>query len=376
MKNKQGFRTVRDLVELRRAGIARANREYQRGAAWQPLQQQKLVDSVLCGYPLPIIYLHFVKSSAGGMSWEALDIIDGQQRIDALYHYVEGAFPLLDPGDRRTRFPRFLQDQPCPWAGKDFHALGDGLQEQLLRAKVPVVRIEDADENEVRDLFVRLQSGTPLNPQERRDSLPGQFTEFVLSLGGKPIIGRYPGHPFFRRVLRMKPHSDRGRTRQLAAQIAILFEQHRQGRGELGNIRADDIDDHYYKNLEFDRHSPTCLRLRAILDKLDELLGGRKIGKLRKHDAIHLVLLLDSIWDGYTRSWESTLAEAHGRFVAELAKARRLMNRGKVTEMWESYWVWIQADSNVGANIQRRHSFYTRRMHEHPGNLEAKDPER
>ena len=49
------------------------------------------------GYPLPLIYLHHKVRTVAGMRNEGLEIIDGQQRITALYEFNEGAFKLFDP---------------------------------------------------------------------------------------------------------------------------------------------------------------------------------------------------------------------------------------------------------------------------------------
>ena len=136
---------------------------------------------------------------------QSYHIIDGQQRITALYRFAEGAFRLFAADDEQARFPRFQQDQPCPWGGRYFHELEDDLQDRFLNSELPVAYITTDDENEVRDLFVRLQQGFALNDQETRDAYPGKFTEFILAVGGKPEIIRYPGHDFFRRVLGMKP---------------------------------------------------------------------------------------------------------------------------------------------------------------------------
>ena len=239
MQTKQTFLTVKDLVELRKNDMAKPNHEYQRGVVWTRDQQMKLIDSVMRGYQLPIIYLHYNKRVKAGLTQESYDIIDGQQRITALHLYAEGAFSLYQPDDEKARFPRFLQSEPCPWGGKDFRGLSGDLKLRLLQTKLPVAYITTDNTNEVRDLFVRLQSGFPLNAQEKRDSYPGQFTDFILSLGGKPAIPRYPGHDFFQRVLRMKPGQDRGKTRQLAAQIAILFlERRRKGPEHFTDINT------------------------------------------------------------------------------------------------------------------------------------------
>lgn len=116
-------KTVGDLVELYRAEILKANPEYQRGIVWKELQKQKLVDSVLRGYPLPLIYLHYTSKTVAGMQNEGFEVIDGQQRIRSLYEFAEGAFKLLDPETdaKRAKFPAFIRNQACPWAGHDIY---------------------------------------------------------------------------------------------------------------------------------------------------------------------------------------------------------------------------------------------------------------
>ena len=369
--------TVRDLVNLRKHGVASANPEYQRGEVWEPEHQRKLIDSVMRRYQLPVIYLHYVEKNVAGLTQQSYEIIDGQQRIEALYLYCEDAFPLYNADDSHAKFPSFLKSKPCPWGGKRFKELTEELQSQLLNAELPVASITTDDDNEVRDLFVRLQAGFPLNAQEKRDSYPGDFTEFILWLGGKPKIPRYPGHEFFQSVLGMKPGADRGKTRQLAAQIAILFlERQKSGLDTYVDINRSALDDFYYHNLDFDKDSPSAKRLTDILSKLKDLLGNRKGPKLRSHDAIHLVLLLDSIWDAYTRSWESTLGEAQDSFSEALAKGTRNAKAGQPDEYWNRYGTWIRSNSDRGETIKRRHQFYSSRMAEFMGNLEPKDPRR
>jgi hypothetical protein len=53
------------------------------------------------------------------------EIIDGQQRINALADFTDGAFKLFDPvkDEAEARFPEFIKRQPCPWAAKTFQDL-------------------------------------------------------------------------------------------------------------------------------------------------------------------------------------------------------------------------------------------------------------
>ena len=192
-------KSIRDLLDLRKAKMLVPNAEYQRGEVWTPAQKKRLIDSVLRGYPIPLIYLHHIKTRVGGHMREDFEIIDGQQRIASLSDFKDGAFKLFDPvkDAEEARFPSFIQEQPCPWGRKTFDQLPADLQEQYLNTKLTVVMIDTNIPNEARDLFIRLQAGMPLNSQEKRDAWPGKFTEFVLKIGGKPQVPMYPGHEFF-----------------------------------------------------------------------------------------------------------------------------------------------------------------------------------
>ncbi len=136
---------------------------------------KKLIDSLLRGYTLPLLYLHEKKEEIAGLTREGLEIIDGQQRLTSIYKYVEGDFRLFDPQtqNNEAKFPQFLVKQSCPWAGKYFHEFPPDYQEQLKRTPLLVVMIQSDDVNKILDLFVRLQAGSALNAQERRDAMPG-----------------------------------------------------------------------------------------------------------------------------------------------------------------------------------------------------------
>lgn len=379
MKAKSETMTIKDLVNLHKAQMLKANPEYQRGIVWSSAQKKKLIDSVLRGYPLPRIYLHHISINIGGMKSEGLEVIDGQQRINALSDFAQGAFKLFDPvADTETaKFPSFLRDQPCPWANKNFDALSDDLKNSFLETTIPVARIETKDPNEVRDLFVRLQGGVPLSAQERRDALPGNFTDFILRLGGKPEIARYPGHDFFVRSLGMKPGQDRGKTRQLAAQIAVLFFNRRaKGADSYCDINAAAVDDFYYQNLDFQPKSDDPARLVAILDKLAQLIQPGKHAKLRGHDAMHLVLLADALWDDYVRNWETRLPEALDKFLSSISEGNLTKSEPVPSEYWTRYAQWTRVNSDRGETIGLRHRFYQEKMLANLWPLQAKDPVR
>jgi hypothetical protein len=376
MKTTPDDLTVEDLLKLRSQQMLVVNPEYQRGVVWTLAQKRRLVDSLLRGYPIPLIYLHHIRQTAGKLISERFEVIDGQQRISALADYHEGAFKLFDPveDEEEARFPSFIKAQQCPWGGRWFQDLADDLKNAFLGAQLRIVQIETHDPNEARDLFVRLQAGMPLTSQEKRDAWPGQFTDFVLRLGGKVGIARYPGHDFFNVLMRAQKVKDRGKLRQLAAQIAVLFLT-RRSKGAFSDINAVAIDDFYYENLGFDSQSPDAQRLFTILDKLAELLGDQKRPKILGHEAIHLVLLLDSLLDDYTRSWEARFAAAFDSFRQNFAIAKSTKDDSDPSEYWLRYGIWTRVNSDRGEAIQRRQEFFATKMRDEL-QPQPKDPQR
>jgi hypothetical protein len=362
VKSKPELKPVGQLLELKKAGMLTANPEYQRGKVWDETQEKKLIDSVFREYPLPLFYLHHLHKEVGGFANNTLEVIDGQQRLNALFKFKENHFKLLDPiADRETaRFPRFIEDQPCPWGQKTFDDLTQELKDKFLNTFLSAVIIETDLPNEARDLFIRLQAGLPLNPQEKRDAWPGDFTSFVLKTAGKTELIGAPGHEFFSKVMKAKSN-DRGEFRQLVAQMYMLYD-HRHRNGTLCDTKRDLIDDFYYQNLSFDLRGPRATRFISILTLLTQLLGDGKRSKVINYEAISLMLLVDSLLDDFTPSWRDKFATAFDAFRTEALKAKATKDSAAPSDYWISWGFLARSSSDRADSIERRHAFFVNKM--------------
>jgi hypothetical protein len=63
------------------------DRSFQREGVWSINKKIELIESVLMGLPLPIFY--FNQDKHGN-----LIVIDGRQRLEALFQYIDNKFPL------------------------------------------------------------------------------------------------------------------------------------------------------------------------------------------------------------------------------------------------------------------------------------------
>ena len=354
--------TVGQLIELRRKNMLRVNGEYQRGLRWTDMQKRMFIDSIFRGYSIPAFYLHKNEASVSTYKNIYFDIVDGQQRTDAIYSYREDAYPLLDPSEESgSRFPNFVKNMPCPWGGKRFSELSEELQHRLTDHKIVVYEMTTEDENLIRDLFIRLQGGTPLTPQDKRDSWPGNFTEFVLKVGGKSGVDRWYGLPLFKEISKASNESKR---RQLVAQAFMLFWTVRK-EAKFCDIKSVNLDEFYHSQVGFNDNSDEAKRFLQICEDLYKSLQGKP--RVFGHYIIHLVLLCDSLRDEYVRGWEHHLAVKLNEFdkrrqqaAADFKKSRE--SESEYQRYYYEYGQLTQTRSDDANTIRRRHAFFLEEM--------------
>ena len=376
METQTDFIKVETLLGLRKKNMMYENREYQRGKVWSKTQQKMLIDSVLRGYSIPSFHLHFIEDREGDIVAQRFEVIDGQQRLRALSAFREGSFKLLDPkaSDLPTGvlFTHEAKEEPCAWAGKTFQDLDTMDRVRFLETELIVVKVTNASEEAVRDLFIRQQGGTPLSPQEIRDAWPGGMTDIILQIGGKRGLDRCPGHDFFRELVR-NPGQPPGR--QVAAQMFSLLVGRRE-RGEYRSIARRRIDQFYYDNLSITDDHPHVRRFRKILGKLHTYLSPNLTFRLVAHETIALMLLVDDLLDDSVSGWEPRLANAFLDFRIALATARKKKKEGDSDDpYWLHYGVHTQTASDRGETIQERYAFFREKMTDNI-RPQPKDPRR
>jgi len=372
MKHKPEPFKITQIVQWKKKNLLLINEEYQRGAVWTNRQEKLLIDSIFRGYPIPLFYFHFIKNEEGGLSTQTYEIIDGQQRINAIYKFVNNGFRLFDPKRDRTGLPRFLGQESCSWGGMTFEMLPQELKDKFLNTELHVNIIETENTNEVRELFVRLQSGLPLNAQEKRDAWPGELSKFIVNLAGKrPSV---VGHPFWSELV-YRGAEKRGSLRQACAQAFMTFySRHQYGPEAFCGLESKQIDEFYRHHLDFDPNAPGSMaqRFRRILDEAYDLLRDGKRPPLRVHAALHTILLIDSLLDQFSPEWKAKFPKALDNFLATLASA----SKDETNEYWSQYGILARTGSTERESVYRRHEFFLKKMLESMLPLCRKDPKR
>ena len=158
---------------------------FQRGWVWTHTQASQLIESFLLGLPIPGIFLYREPTNL------KLLVIDGQQRLRAVWGFFDGHLPNV---------PEFyLRDVDPRWEGNKYTDLTEPdrirLRDAVLRATI-VEQTSPNDNSSIYHIFERLNTGgTHLNPQEIRNSAAhGPFNERIKELNKnadwRQIFGR------------------------------------------------------------------------------------------------------------------------------------------------------------------------------------------
>ena len=166
---------LKDLVE--KGDILNIRPEYQRRLRWVGPQKSRLIESLLLNIPVPPIFLYETSEAR-------YEVMDGQQRLNAIKEYIAGDFPL---GGLSVLSPlNGLRYSKCP------PRIKRALDRATLSAIVLLLE-SDSDRDPQnkftitdvrRFIFDRLNTGgTKLNAQEIRNALyPGHFNKAVIEL--------------------------------------------------------------------------------------------------------------------------------------------------------------------------------------------------
>lgn len=128
--------------------------EFQRRYVWSDSQASRLIESLIIQCPIPVVYLNQEKD-------ETMSVIDGNQRLTSISHYLNNEFPLKG----LTAYPEL--------EGNRFFELDGRFQRHILNRTLRcIVILKDTHPQVKFDVFERLNSGSvKLNPQELRHGL-------------------------------------------------------------------------------------------------------------------------------------------------------------------------------------------------------------
>jgi len=144
--------------------------EFQRRPVWHSKARSYLIDTIIRGLPIPPIY---VREVIDPRTQKVIrEVIDGQQRLRAVLDFIAGPLKIQKTHNQEL-------------AGKSFRNLSEEDRGKFLRYAFSVNLVEQANYEDILDIFARINSYTmTLNRQERLNAKYfGEFKTTVYRLG-------------------------------------------------------------------------------------------------------------------------------------------------------------------------------------------------
>lgn len=156
------------------------NRRYQRKLVWTVEEKRSFINSIVNGYPVPLILQAEVFTERG----RKLEIIDGMQRMNAIMSFIDQEFELdgkyfdLDT----MADTKILKDKGD--IDQKFNVLDRQICAEIVRYQIPLSVFQESGESHIDEVFRRLNSGgRHLSNQELRQAgVISKFASIVRKL--------------------------------------------------------------------------------------------------------------------------------------------------------------------------------------------------
>lgn len=334
---------------------------YQREAGvWSTEKKQLFVDSIINGYDVPKVYMHKVDQDKTGY---AFAVVDGKQRISTLLEFMDGKFEFAED----FKYVGYECEVP-PKPGDTFNDLQEQTRDIFKEKSLDVVIIETEDEEDIEELFSRLNNGEKLNAAESRNAIGGRMAALIRELAGTS---------FFTDKIRFP--NKRYSHYEVACKL-LLIESTHQKTGVAGfcDLKKKYLDTFVRDNKNMSSADAEKLlnRVVAQLNALSPVFGSKDI-ELEKQSYPQLMYLFGK--QIFSRYGAEDLAGRMSTFLAKFRLERignlKLDEDSRDPEL-VSYGLYMQQGTNDAGSMEKRVDILTKRFLKSNPDVRLKDPKR
>ena len=136
---------ARQLSKMCDNGSITFENAIQRGYVWDIKRKSLLIESMILGYPIPPFYARRDEN-------KVFDMLDGKQRSSAIREYLNNQYALTGVSEE--------------YEGKTFSELSEEVQDDIISYSLTVYYFEEITDEEVNEMFYRLNNGKALTAIE------------------------------------------------------------------------------------------------------------------------------------------------------------------------------------------------------------------
>jgi hypothetical protein len=272
--HKSRVYSINDFVNWYRSRELKLDPRFQRRSVWDPKARSYLIDTILRGLPVPILYIRQVIDPTALKTMR--EVVDGQQRLRAVLDFIEDKLTVL-----RSHNPDF--------GGRKFSDLTDDERRTFLDYPFSVDILGDASDADVLEVFSRLNSYTlTLNAQEKLNAkYYGQFKQTVYALGRQHL-------EFWRqnRILTDRAIVRMGEAEFTSELVVTMLDGLQHGKSKVESF-YEQYDE------EFPQAKRVSAALRATIDEIAATMGDAirsTAFHLKAHFYSLFALFYDSIY--------------------------------------------------------------------------------
>ena len=234
-------------------------------------------------------------------------VIDGQQRLRAIFEYLNDDLPLSEVGAKSV---------VASYKGKHFSQLPNNLQQSILDYDLMVQEIFGYDDPHIRDMFVRMNRYVVrLSQQELRHAQSdGKFKDFVERIASWPVWEQS-------KIFTPK-QINRMRAAEFVAELTILLIEGPQHRKQTVGLYYGQ----YMKS--FAESTAIEMQLKKYLDWLYKALPDFKHSRFRRSAELYSLIGTLEILSKGGAKLASINPKTHGQKLLEFEKRTKRALRG------------------------------------------------
>ena len=301
--------------------------EYQREKSlWSVQKKSKLIDSILHDFDIPKLYFNLLRD-------KNIEVIDGQQRLWSVWEFLNDEFQYA-VGGKRQRFSKLTAAE----------------KQKIRNYKFQATVFEEADDDYLRELFVRLQIALLLNTGEKLHAAKGKMKQLVFE--------KLANHPFIEQIGTTK----RRFTKQtLCAQISINSFR-KEKLNEFSRTRYENLE-HFFneyadpKGKDLELFNLQSKKISEVMDRLWECFGGNAKNLKNRSYILSIYLFVEELIS-QEHDFSEREHKIFSKFVFKLwerLKEEARLGMDRINRELYSFQTLLSSAPGEAYQIERRH---------------------
>jgi len=252
---------VGDFVSWAQNGTLDLRPVFQRRPVWKQGAKSYLIDTVIKGLPIPIVFLRDRLALQSIVTTR--EVVDGQQRLRTILSYIDPSL-VKDYSEDQDAFKLSKLHNP-DFGGKAFADLPAQIQRAIVSYEIPVhIFSADTEDRDILQIFARLNAtGVKLNDQELRNAeFFGVFKSVTYDIAYENL-NRWQEWGVFNL-------NDISRMSEVEEVADLIVSMHEGVHGRARKV----IDDYYEKfDVKYPDKAAVAKRFESVMAAIETTLG-------------------------------------------------------------------------------------------------------